>query len=71
MNPNPCEKCGSEPVRQFLDGVFVVACEKCETQCDSLVSMEDAIENWDNHNPISAGASGKPDVGNPSPPPQP
>ena len=101
MNPNPCKECGGVPVQQCVDGlvqgIFVVACEKCESQCESLVSMENAIEDWDNHNPISAGASwpdnttgdkamadvrkamnaeqisagasGKPDVGNPSPPP--
>jgi hypothetical protein len=52
MNPNPCAKCGGEPVQQCVDGVFVVACEKCETQCDSLESFDAAIGNWNEHNPL-------------------
>ena len=51
MKPNPC-KCGNAPIQAENNGVFVIACNECECQCDSFVSMLDATTNWNNYSPV-------------------
>ena len=67
---NPCRRCKAAPYVRYSDfvGGWVVGCDECEQEYGSSMFRKDAIDAWNEENPIKKKrkekARGKGDTGN-------